>query len=137
MNTVNEWLTTATVTNPERAAEWQNLFGSNVVPITSIIPLVGKFPGGVEALYYPLDLKAIGPERKEKLIASIARQFNLAPEEVRAEIDRIGVPVLAADVMVSSRDSGLNYSSILFMEDDRIADEWEDDDDEEWYDDEL
>lgn len=112
MNTPNEWLTTATATTPERAAEWQEVFGNNVVPVLSFIPSLGTFPGVGEAYYYPLDLRAITPEQKERLIASIARRFGLAPKLVRAEIDRVGVPILADDVTVSSRDSGLFFSIV-------------------------
>lgn len=112
-NTVNEWLTTAKTTNPERAAKWREVFGTDEVPITCPIPLsVGDFPGVGQRHYYLMDLRAITPEQKERLIASIAQDFNLSIEEVRQNIDMVGVPVLADDVITSTRDQGVFMSLI-------------------------
>jgi hypothetical protein len=117
-NTVNEWLTTAKAMNPERAAKWREVFGTDEVPITCPIPLsVGSFPQVGEKPYYLMDLRAITPEQKERLIASIAFDFDLSIEEVRRDIDMVGVPILADDVIASSSDSGLFFSMIDIMDD--------------------
>lgn len=112
-NTVNEWLTTAKAIDPERVAKWLRIYGTDEIPITCPIPLSrASFPGIGEQDYYQLDLKAITPEMKERVIASIALEFNLPIEQVRQSIDEIGVPVLANGVMTTCRDSGLLFSLI-------------------------
>lgn len=113
MNTVNEWLTTARALDPERAAKWKQIFGTDEVPITCPFPLsIGDFPGVGRKPYYLMDLKAITPEQKEHLVASIAQGFGLSLEEVRRDIDRIGVPILADNIVTSCRDQGLFMSLI-------------------------
>lgn len=103
--TVNaEWKTKARITNPERLALWQAVFGGDEVPIVSIVPQVGNFPGVGEQRFYSLDLKAITPEQRQRLVASIAAKFGQTVEFVEANIETIGVPILACDVVVSSSD---------------------------------
>lgn len=104
MNTINDWQTKAKVTNPERLALWQNVFGGDEVPITSIVPSLGSFSGVGEQRYYHLDLKAITPEQRQRLVASIAEKFNLPPATVDSQLELIGVPILACDVVASSTD---------------------------------
>jgi hypothetical protein len=104
MNTINDWQTKAKITNPDRLALWQAVFGGDEVPIVSIVPMIGSFPGVGEQRFYSLDLKAITPEQRERLVASIALRFNLTIEEVGRDIDMVGVPILAGDVVVSSTD---------------------------------
>lgn len=113
-NSIGEWQTTAKALKPARAEKWRQVFGSDVVPITCPIPLsIGSFPGVDGAKYfYLLDLKAISPEQRERLIASIALEFKLSIDDVRANLDQMGCPILADDVITSSIDSGLFHSLI-------------------------
>ena len=104
MNTVDDWQTIARVHNLERVKWWRDVFDSDTCPVTSIIPDWGDFPGIGLAQFYDLDLKAISTEQKQRLIKSIADKFKLTVDEVAADIDRVGVPILAADVVVSSSD---------------------------------
>jgi hypothetical protein len=104
MNTPENWTTTASVTNPERRQFWLDVFGVDRVPIKSILPQRVALPGfeaGTDA--YMLDLPAISPEQRKRLIAAIAQKFNIPVDEVEAELDQ-GVPILASDVLVSSSD---------------------------------
>lgn len=103
-NTINDWKTKAKVTNPDRLILWQNVFGGDEVPITSIVPEVGNFPEVGEQRFYHLDLKAISAEQRKRLVASIAEKFNQPVDFVEANIERIGVPILACDVVASSTD---------------------------------
>lgn len=103
-NTINEWKTKARITNPDRLALWQAVFGGDEVPIVSIVPQIGSFPGVGEQRFYSLDLKAISAEQRQRLVLSIADKFNLTVDEVAADIDRVGVPILASDVIVTSSD---------------------------------
>lgn len=114
-----QWKTKARITNPGRLALWQAVFdglppsepaedrkatGGDEVPIVSIVPQIGSFPGVGEQRFYSLDLKAISAEQRQRLVLSIADKFNLTVDEVAADIDRVGVPILASDVIVSSSD---------------------------------
>lgn len=112
MNTSTDWKTTATIKNPERLAFWQEVFGGDTVPILSIIPSRANLPGIPDAVVYLLDLRVITADQRERLIAGIARKFNLPNEEVAAGLDEYGVPVLADDVTVVSTDQGLLMSLV-------------------------
>lgn len=105
-NTIGDWKTKARVTNPDRLVLWQYVFDGDEVPITSIVPQVGSFPGVGEQRFYNLDLKAISAEQRQRLIVSIAEKFNQPVDFVEANIERIGVPILACDVVASSTDFG-------------------------------
>lgn len=112
-NTMSEWKTKARVTNPDRLALWQAVFDGDEVPITSIVPDVGDFPGIGEQRFYHLDLKAISAEQRRRLVLSIADKFNQPVAFVEANLNIIGVPILAADVVVSSSDFG-HIASIVY-----------------------
>ncbi len=105
-NTIDDWKIKAKITNPERLALWQNVFGGDEVPIVSIIPQVGSFPVVGEQRFYSLDLKAISAEQRQALVLSIADKFNQPVEFVEANVDRMGVPILACDVLVTCTDFG-------------------------------
>ena len=103
-NKVDHWETVAMVHNPERLEWWREVFDGDTCPIVSIIPNWGNFTGIGTRRFYSLDLKAISAEQKHRLVKSIADKFSLMVDEVAADIDRVGVPILAADVVVSSSD---------------------------------
>jgi len=113
MNTKENWDTTAKVTNPERKVFWEEIFGIDEVPITSIIPHSANLPGfDTPQAVYLLDLKAITLEQREKLINAIARKFKIPENEVAQELDKQGVPILASDLLVSTSDRRI-MASIL------------------------
>lgn len=113
MNTPDQWRTTATISNPERLAFWREVFGGNTVPIKSILPRWTSLPGYPVVLIYLLDLKAITLEQRLKLIAGIASKFDLPIEQVAAEMDEHGCPILADDVTVSTTDRALFMGLVL------------------------
>jgi hypothetical protein len=113
MNTPTNWKTTAKINNPERLAFWQEVFGGDTVPIYSFVPSVADLPGIPGAAVYMLDLGAITADQRQRLIAGIARKFDLSIEEVTAGLYAHGVPILADDVSVSSTDQGLLMSVVL------------------------
>lgn len=92
-NTIDNWQTKAKVTNPDRLALWKYVFGGDEVPIVSIVPLLGNFPGVGEQRFYSLDLKAITAEQRRKLVLSIAEEFNQDIDFVEENIELIGVPI--------------------------------------------
>lgn len=122
MNTINDWKTIATIHNSERL-EWnRRIFGGDTCPVVSIVPFRVSVPGHPDTLAYNLDLKALTSEQRQRLVESIAERFNLAPAYVAENLDSQGVPILAADVVVSSSDQGMMFS---MMDDLDLDDDWD------------
>lgn len=115
-NTKDQWLTTATVYDEERAALWARVFPqpnreTPAVPIVSIIPILVEVPGSyVRAEHdtpqraYQLDLRAITTRQRMRLVEELADRFELEPADVDRDLDKVGVPILATDVVVHSSD---------------------------------
>ena len=118
-NTKEEWLTTATVHDEERAPLWRRVFRqpeheSPQVPIVSMVPITVRLPDhDTPQQAYQLDLNAITIRQRMRLVEEIAQAFNLDPADVAAELDDQGVPILARDVTVSSRDQALVMGMLL------------------------
>lgn len=115
MNIQAEWKTTARIADPERKAFWEGIFGSDIVPVTSIIPQWVTVPGyATSQLAYMLDLAAISQEQRKKLCLALAEKFGFAVGYVRERLDEVGVPVLVVNVAVVTRD----YRQLLSLLDD-------------------
>jgi hypothetical protein len=56
---------------------------------------------------YQLDLDAITTRQRMRLVDELADRFELEPADVDRDLDKMGVPILATDVTVSSRDQAL------------------------------
>ena len=118
-NTKDEWLTTATVYDEERAALWARVFpqpnrDTPTVPIVSIIPIVVEVPEyDTPQQAYQLDLNAITTRQRMRLVEELADRFELEPADVDRDLDKMGVPILATDVTVSSRDRSLVMGMLL------------------------
>lgn len=125
MNTVDKWLTTATICDHSRRELWSQVFPGAVMPIKSILTCKVDAPGHQNVDAYMLDLDAISDVQREGLIKVIARRFNIPIDEVRSEIKQ-GVPILAEGVSVSSADQGMVLS---LMDDSLHGDEWDLDED--------
>ena len=95
---------TATCTNPERAADWQKIYGSDTVCIQSPIPTRANLPGHPDALIYMLDLNEMTADQTERLVAHIAQRFNIPPLEVARDLQQHGVPILADDVIIAVKN---------------------------------
>ena len=89
-----------TITDPVRAAEWQEILGTTTVCVRSPIPTLGELPGHPKALIYELDLNMLTPEQFENIVVFISKKFNEPVEAVRAGILILGMPILADDCMV-------------------------------------
>src|SRR5687767_11984464 len=103
MNTIDKWVTTATIRDEPRRALWSEVFPGATIPIKSIITSKANLPDLPNADVYMLDLDAITHAQREGLITVIANRFNLPIDEVRSEINQ-GVPILAQGVSVASAD---------------------------------
>lgn len=92
----------AYINNPERKTFWIEVFGSDRVPIESPIGEIAEIPG----FKYPqkvlkLDMKRVTEQQKQKLVAAIAKKFNITEEEVKKDLEEKGMPILDKDVTVS------------------------------------
>jgi hypothetical protein len=87
---------TVTVQGP-RAADFEAVFGTATVHVRSPIPQLAELPGRGMQYVYLLDLALVTPEQRARLIAHIAARFELPADEVAAELDDHGVPILVSD----------------------------------------
>ena len=90
-----------TVTNPERAAEWEKILGTATLPVKSPIPTPVLLPTVGKARIYELDLDLITDEQRQNLIVHIAQKFSLDPRDVEQGLEEHGVPLLADDCIVA------------------------------------
>lgn len=100
MNTIDDWKTTATATDPRRAEFWKQVFGTTTVPIKSIVPSCASVPGNPNAVTYELDLRAISTEQRRRLVEALAEEFEIDVQLVEDNLEREGVPVLADHVAI-------------------------------------
>jgi len=106
-NTPTDWSTTVTLHDPERAAFWRGVLGTDTLPVIALVPQWLHLPGfGEPQLCFMLDLGALTPELRGRLIAGIAQRFELEPDEVASEIDGHGVPILFDNTSWSTSDFG-------------------------------
>jgi hypothetical protein len=99
-----EWKTFAIAVDKDRAAMWQRIFGGIEAPVKSVVPGPAFLPGVGATMVYELDLSAITPEQRERLVKEIAGKFKLPEWEVDQTLDEIGCPILADDVVIASTD---------------------------------
>ena len=85
-----------------RYAEWLAVFGSPEAPIINIlIPNKANVLGEIRDVYM-LDLKKLTPEQMGRLKGHIASKFGIPMEEVERDLPKIGVPILAEDVSITT-----------------------------------
>ncbi len=96
-------MTTATILESSPGADdWQHVFGRlHDIPLRSPFAIKVNVPGRDNARAYLLDVSLITNEERLRLVNHISIRFNLPHSEVERDIDSIGVPILADDVIVS------------------------------------
>jgi len=101
MNNVQHyWYNTASARDPERAAFWTSIFERNLVPIVPGFVSYVNLPDHPDALVCWLDLDAITPQQRQRLVDGLSTRFDLDPEFVDANLEQEGVPVHLADVTI-------------------------------------
>ena len=89
-------------TTGSRYQEWISVFVTNEIPLVSplydFIEITGR---GGEAVYM-LDVKALTPEQRERLVKHLSAKFGVSEQEVNEQLDSIGCPILTDDIMTSS-----------------------------------
>lgn len=83
-----------------RAADWLKVMGSREIAIKSPLPHLAILPDS-RAWVFDMDLEALTPEQRARLIAHLAERFHLPVAEVEANLDQEGCPVLDEDVTVT------------------------------------
>lgn len=132
--------TFAKVTDPERAARWREVFGTDEVQVLSPVPSRANLPGfDVPQLVYLLDFSAVTPEARGRLVQQTAKRFGVDTAVVDADLEREGMPILAEHVIVTCTDMGVLMS---LMDDDPSndndwllyddIDDWPGDEEEDW-----
>jgi len=84
-----------------RVDDWLKVFGTTIIPLRSPLPTIAILPGLGERVIYQIDISALSPEQRQRMIQHISRRFRIAPEEVDAALDEQGCPIRAEDVTVS------------------------------------
>lgn len=123
--------TFAKATDPERAARWREVFGTDEVQVLSPVPSRANLPGFDEPqLVYLLDFSAVTPEARARLVQQTAERFGEDTAVVDADLEREGMPILADQVIVTSNNMGLLMSLVGDDEDDEH--EWWRASDDDW-----
>jgi hypothetical protein len=87
-----------------RAQLWKYILGDSrarlSIPLRQPLPRLadgGPFAGKE---FYEADIGAFSPEQMQRLIERMAAKFNLTTDEIKRDIDRSGIPILADNVTV-------------------------------------
>lgn len=86
--------------DPERQKLWDKIFYEGKIPITCPIPVGRANLAGQEAEFYLINFDRVSHSEKELLIEEMAKKFDLAPIDVRKDIEKQGAPVKADSVIV-------------------------------------
>lgn len=86
----------------ERYTAWMRVFGTCRIPILAPVPQEAMRPEGGTGLFYRVDVAALTPDQRGRLVVFLAAKFHLAAKDVEEGIDgEHGCPILAEDVIVS------------------------------------
>lgn len=118
--TKREWLTTATAVDEERRAWWRGIFGCDEIPLQSpVAQWVNVTEFDEPQLCYMVDVQALADGQRARLVAALAKRFDLPVDLVVRELDG-GVPVRAERVVMMSSDFVALASAVI---DDLLDDE--------------
>ena len=86
---------------------WKEVLGSERVPLKSARSVMADLDGDARMVketnveVYLVDLQAMTLKQRARLVGFLAQKFGAPVYEVEAEINRVGFPIRAADVIVS------------------------------------
>lgn len=87
-----------------RGDEWEKVCGTRTFPVTTWNPMRADLPGKPNAEVWFLHIILLGPGMLDKIVAHMANKFAVPLEELRREVDRQGIPILAEDGYVHLND---------------------------------
>lgn len=79
---------TVTITDPDRAAEWQKVLGTTTVCVTTPLPATVCLPGHPRAKAFFMDVTLLTQMQRDALIQHLSAKFNIPAADIAAEIDR-------------------------------------------------
>lgn len=80
---------------------WREVLGSEKVPLQSAGSVMATLDQERDVEVYLLNLRALTLGQRARLVGGLAQRFSMPVYEVEAEINRVGFPIRAADVIVS------------------------------------
>jgi alpha-ketoglutarate-dependent taurine dioxygenase len=91
--------------NKKQEDDWMNAIGTTELPILSLLPEPAETPSGLKNVYM-VDLETLTKKQHEKLVKHLAERYHLTEEEVRSDINTIGVPIIADDCQIITNEIG-------------------------------
>jgi hypothetical protein len=92
-------------TNKKQEDAWKDVLGTTELPILSLLPEPAETPTGVKDVYM-VDLETLTKKQHEKLVTHLAERYHLTEEEVRSDINILGVPIIADDCQIITNEIG-------------------------------
>lgn len=93
---------TATISgNSDRAETWRKILGTETIYIKSPIRSFANLPGKPNTAIYELDLDLLTDDQRERLVSHLSARFDISITDVARDLDVIGCPILADDVIVT------------------------------------
>jgi hypothetical protein len=91
--------------NKKQRDDWKNVLGTTELPIISLLSQPAETPIGVKNVYM-VDLETLTKKQHERLVKHLAERYHLTEEEVRSDINTIGVPIIADDCQIITNEIG-------------------------------
>lgn len=93
-----------TAVEQRRRAYWENLFGSDELPVKTPRPRWQFMePGRHETLAYDLDTEALHPMQRERLAQHLAMANGMRLDDARAVVETSTIPVRARGCQLVER----------------------------------
>ncbi len=83
-----------------RYQEWIDIFGSETIILLSPLPHKAIGPDGKIQRFYKMDLSSLTLEQRHRLLSHISQKFQISEKIVARNLDTVGLPILADDVIV-------------------------------------
>lgn len=96
---------TATISSTSQRAEtWRQILGTRTINLKSFLPTYANLPEKPNAKIYELDLILLTTEQRQRLIIYLSKKFNFTKAYVERNLDALGCPILAEDVVMTVRN---------------------------------
>lgn len=83
-----------------RYQEWLEVFGCETVTLLAPVPHKALGPDGTMQRFYKIDLSSLTTEQRFRLLSHLSKKFNISQEVIAQNLDAVGLPILADDVVV-------------------------------------
>lgn len=97
------------IIDPARKDLFMSIFGRSTVSVISPVPVRAELERRGIQFVYMLDLNEITSEEKERLIGTLANTFGSSEEEVRSELNTMGLPIIASGCIVTVDHRGRGW----------------------------